>query len=100
VVKFCLFKKTKEKLQDAIARRRLIAAHVNWLKKLTGRLNGANSKSRPSAEQTNLLEQSEWTKKSIRSVEVTVETDDVVAYQSVQRQSTEPLEKAIQSLRK
>src|SRR5438045_6370112 len=36
----------------------------------------ANSRSRPSAEQTNLLEQSEWTRKSIRSVEVTIEADE------------------------
>jgi len=68
---------------------------VNWLKKLTGRLNGANSRSRPSAEQTNLTEQSEWMKKSSRSVEVTVETDDAVLYQPAQRQSTHgtPLKK-------
>jgi len=55
---------------------------VNWLKKLTGRLNGANSRSSPSAEQTNLLEQSEWMKKSNQSVELTVETNEFLLYQT------------------
>jgi len=44
---------------------------------------GANSRTSESSEQ------SEWTRKSTRSVEVTVETDEFVFYQNVDRQSSE-----------
>jgi len=100
VVKFPAFQENYRKTSRRNRAGSLIDSRVNWLKKITRRLNGANSRSRPSAEQTNLLEQSESVRKSSRSVEVTIETDEAVVYQSTQRQSTKavPPEKPIQSL--
>src|SRR5437773_9189652 len=88
-----LFRKTTEKLQDKIARCSLIDARVSWLKKLTHRLNSANSRSRPSPEQSNLVEQSEWARKSTRSVEVMVETDDVIFCRRTDNRENETHEK-------
>jgi len=62
---------------------------VNWLKKLAGRLNGANSRSSESAAQINLIEQTEWLKKSSRSVEVTVETAETIQVERATRTFSE-----------
>jgi hypothetical protein len=66
--------KISRKLQTAFKTGRTglaIRGAMNWFKRLQQRISGHNSKTGAA------LKQSEWSRTSIRSVEVTVETDEV-----------------------
>jgi hypothetical protein len=69
------FKKNSTYLQDRAKVNSLFSLAVSWFKKLQQLISGANSKTGMR------LEQSEWTRASTKSVEVTVETDEIIVYQ-------------------
>jgi len=57
---------------------------MNWFKQFRDRLDGVNSKPRAPAEQ------SEWTTKTVRSVEVTVQTEEFILYEVVRAKTVVP----------
>jgi hypothetical protein len=57
----------------------LLDSRVSWFKRLQRRFHGANSKTVSPAEQ------SEWTRTVIRSVEVTIDTEEFTLYETTNR---------------
>ncbi len=79
---FRLFKKNSRKLQDGFAPILLLSTPLRWLKRILGAISDANSK-------TGLrVEQSETSRTAIRSVEITVETDEMIHLEQVTRTSS------------
>jgi hypothetical protein len=78
-----IFKKNSRKIQDGFAPILLLSTPLRWLKRVLGLIPDANSKTGMRAEQ------SEWSRKTTTSVEVTVETDEAILFRAADRQSSE-----------
>jgi len=76
------FKKNSRKLQDGFAPILLLSTPLRWLKRILGPISDANSRT------GSRVEQSENARTTVRSVEITVETDEMVHLEKVTRTSS------------
>src|SRR5712692_2981333 len=74
---FRLFKKNSRKLQDGFAPILVLSTPLRWLKRILGPISDANSRT------GSRVEQSETSRTTVRSVEITVETDEMIQLEKV-----------------
>ena len=79
---WALFKKTSNKLQDGFAPILVLSTPLRWLKRVLGLPSDADSKT------GSRVEQSETSRTTVRSVEITVETDEMIHLEKVTRTSS------------
>src|SRR5712692_5814849 len=79
---FRLFKKNSRKLQDGFAPILVLSTPLRWLKRILGPISDANSRT------GSRVEQSETSRTAVRSVEITVETDEMIHLEKVTRTSS------------